>query len=348
MSEPAAEPAPLVSVLVPIRNEAGFIERCLESILEQTYPADRIELLVLDGMSDDGTREIVTRLGGRDQRVRLVDNPRRIVPTAMNIGIRESRGEIIIRVDGHTVVEKDFIEQSVRALREHPDAWCAGGPTRTVNETYVGRAISAAMSSPVGVGNAMFRLGGYEGYVDTIAFGAYWRWVFEKIGLFDEELVRNQDDELNYRLIKAGGRIYMTPKVRSTYFARTSLRKLWRQYYQYGFWRIRTMQKHREPATLRQVAPLAFVLIWIALIVAAAAWGPMRWALAGFAALYLLGLIAGAADVARRGRLAEAPLAPAIFPLLHFGYGLGSLAGVVHFLVLRRGGESLQDMKISR
>ena len=328
---------PCVSIILPIRNEADFMERCLDSLLASDYPTDRIEILVVDGMSHDGTREIVQRRAADQTRIRLFDNPAGIVPHAMNRGIREAHGEIVIRVDGHATVAPDFIRRNVEELRARPEVWCVGGPVETVNTTCVGCAIAGAMSSPIGVGNALFRLGNFEGYVDTLAFGAYWRWVFERIGLFDEELVRNQDDELNLRVILAGGKIYMTPRIRSAYFPRTSLGKLARQYFQYGFWRIRTIQKHRQPATLRQIVPLAFVLGWVGLLGAALVYHPLVWALAAYAALYGLGLLAGALDVFRRVGWRAALLAPAAFALMHFGYGLGSLKGLVWFVILRRG-----------
>ncbi len=348
MSEPA-ESTPAVSVLLPIRNEADYIARCLRSLLASDYAHDRTELIVVDGMSDDGTRAVVERLAAEESRIRLIDNPERIVPYAMNRGIRAAGGEIIIRVDGHAAVPTDFISQNVRALREHAEAWCVGGPVETINTTLVGRAIAGAMTSPVGVGNARFRLGNHEGYVDTLAFGAYRRWVFDRIGLFDEELVRNQDDELNLRVILGGGKIYMTPKIHSQYFARTSLRKLARQYYQYGFWRIRTIQKHRQPATLRQIAPLVFVVLWLVWALAGLAYAPLWWLLAAYAAVYAFGLAAGALDVLRRCGLGEALLAPVVFAILHFGYGLGSLKGLVWFVLLRRGpAQRPEEHKMSR
>ena len=334
---------PLVSVIVPIRNEANFIARCLDSILASDYPADAMEILVIDGMSTDGTCEIVQRRAATDPRVRLLDNPARIVPHAMNRGIREARGEIVIRIDGHAAVPPDFVLQNVAELQAHPEAWCVGGPVETVNATWVGRAIAGAMSSPVGVGNARFRLGHYEGYVDTLAFGAYWRWVFDKIGFFDEELVRNQDDELNLRVILGGGRIFITPRIHSQYFPRTSLRKLARQYFQYGFWRIRTIQKHRQPATLRQIVPLLFVLGWLFGIPAAPFVPLLRWLLLAYAGAYVAVLLVGALDVLRRVGWREALLAPLVFAILHFAYGLGSLKGLVWFVLLKRGPASRRE-----
>ena len=332
-----ASETPLVSIVLPVRNEADFLERCLQSVLQNDYPADRMEVLVVDGMSDDGTREIVQSLAAEDNRVRLLDNPQGIVPYAMNKGIREASGDIIIRVDGHATISLDYIATAVATLQAHPEAWCVGGPTETISTTLVGQAIAGAMTSPVGAGDAAYRLSTTEEYVDTLLYGAYRRWVFDKIGLFDEELVRNQDDELNLRLHLAGGKILLTPRLSSRYYSRSSLRKLAKQYYQYGFWRIRTIQKHRRPAVLRQMAPLVFVLAWIILIAGSLLWHPLLWCLAAFAAVYLLGVLIGTLDVARRCGIAKAMLAPAIFPILHFAYGFGSLKGVIWFLLLRRG-----------
>lgn len=336
LQEPAGD-FPFVSVVVPIRNEADFIEECLQSILRNRYPRERLEVLVVDGFSNDGTREIVQQLMLGDSRVRLLDNPERIVPHAMNRAIAASRGEIITRVDGHADVAEDFILNSVRVLQEHPECWCAGGSIDSISATRVGQIIAACMSTPVGVGNAHFRLQNYEGYVDTIAFGSYWKWVFERIGPFDEELVRNQDDELNARLIMNGGRIYMSRRIHCRYYPRTSLQKLWRQYYQYGFWRIRTIQKLGRPATLRQLVPMLFVTGLLSLAAAAVAFPLTRMALLVYVGLYLGGLAAGAIVVGRRTGFAGLVLAPVVFMILHFGYGLGCLWGIVRFVILRGG-----------
>ncbi len=339
---------PMVSIVVPVRNEADFIEPCLRALLSSDYPRDRLEILLVDGMSDDRTAAIAEIIAREDPRLRILLNHHRVVPHAMNQAIREAKGEIVIRVDGHALVTPNFVRRNVETLRRRPEAWCVGGPVKTVSRSFLGSAIAAAMTSPAGVGNARFRTGNYEGHVDTIAFGAYWRWVFGRIGLFDEELVRNQDDELNLRLIKAGGKIYMSPDICSEYYARTSLRKLARQYYQYGFWRIRTIQKHRQPATLRQIIPLLFVITWLILILGALTWSPLQWLLGAAAIGYTALLALGGVDVARRFGLPEAILAPVVFAILHFSYGLGSLHGLVHFVLLRRKPIRPEDQSMSR
>ena len=326
---------PFVSVIIPIRNEADFIERAIRSILDNDYAADKMEIIVVDGMSDDGTTETVAKLSQADSRVRMLDNPKRIVPAAMNIGIKAARGDLFIRVDGHAEIPADFVTKSVECLREHPDAWVVGGHIETVADDYTGRAIASAMRSPVGVGNSRFRLGDYEGWVDTLAFGTHHKWIVEKIGYFDEELVRNQDDEFNLRITLAGGKIWMSRSIQSTYFSRGSLRKLWRQYFQYGFWRIRTLQKHKRPAAFRQLVPLLLVLSMLLLVLAGLLWRGLWILLAVEAGLYLLGLAAGALDVGRRSGWRFAPIAPLVLVILHFAYGLGSLWGGIRFCVLK-------------
>jgi len=340
---------PFVSIIVPIRNEADFIEQAIKSVLDNDYPAARMEILVVDGMSDDDTREIVTRLSKADSRVMMLDNPKRTAPAAMNIGLKAARGDLFIRVDGHVEIPADFIAESIRSLHEHPGAWVAGGYIKTVADSFVGQAIASAMRSPIGVGNSRFRLGDYEGWVDTLAFGTHHMWIVDKIGYFDEELVRNQDDEFNLRIILAGGKIWMSKAIQSTYFSRGSLRKLWKQYFQYGFWRIRTLQKHKRPASFRQLVPLLFVLSLLLPGLAGFLWKPLWILLAIESALYVLGLVIGTLDVGRKSGWRYAPLAPVVFAILHFAYGAGSLWGGVRFSILRgRGMKKPEQMQMSR
>jgi glycosyltransferase involved in cell wall biosynthesis len=341
--------SPFVTIIMPIRNEAYFIELAIRSVLDNDYPAERMEILVVDGMSDDGTREIVARLSKADSRVMMLDNPKRIAPAAMNIGLNAARGDLFIRVDGHVEIPADFIAKSIRCLHEHPEAWVAGGYIKTVADSYTGQAIASAMRSPIGVGNSRFRLGDYEGWVDTLAFGTHHRWIVDKIGYFDEELVRNQDDEFNLRIILAGGKIWMSKSIQSTYFSRSSLRKLWKQYFQYGFWRIRTLQKHKRPASFRQLVPLLFVLSLLLPGLAGLLWKPLWILLAVEVALYVLGLMIGALDVGYKSGWRYASLAPIVFAILHFAYGSGSLWGVIRFSILRGSGlKKPEEMQMSR
>jgi glycosyltransferase involved in cell wall biosynthesis len=326
---------PKFSMIIPARNEEEFIERCVRACLENEYPADRIEVIVADGFSDDRTREIVARLAEEDPRVRMLDNPMRISPTGVNIGIRNAKGDVIVFLSGHAVVSRNYMAELARVLREHPDVWRAGGAVETVSLTFTGKVISAAMSSPVGVGAGNWRLGTQEGYVPQTCFSAVPRWVFDKVGLYDEELVRNQDDEFVQRVHEAGGKEYMTQSVRVQYFSRTSPAKLARQYYQYGFWRLRTIQKRKRPAHLRQILPILFVAAWFPLALLAVAgaiwWWPLALPLAVYGGGYLLGLIGNVFWVARRFGWRVALLTPLACATIHFGYGWGGLVGVVHW-----------------
>ena|GEM_PF-56315 len=342
----SSEP-PFVSVIIAIRNEAAYIERCVRSVLDGDYPPDRMEVLIVDGMSDDGTREIITRLAAQDARIRILDNPERIVPCGVNRGIRAARGEVITWLGGHSEYAPDFLRQSVRALSEHPEAWCVGGPMESVSTTLVGRTIAAAMSTPIGVGAARFRLQGYEGYVDTVAFASFRRWVFDRIGLFDEELARNQDAEFSGRILANGGRIWLSQGIRSRYYARDSLSRLWRQYFQYGFWRIRVLQKLGKPESVRQLVPLAFVTALLSLAILAIVWKPGRWLFGIYCAAYAAGLLVGAVQVARRVGPLGLFLAPVALAILHLSYGFGSIKGLWTF-VIRRTSPGHKESAITR
>ncbi|MGH7494855.1 MAG: glycosyltransferase family 2 protein [bacterium] len=321
---------PFVSVICPIRNEERHIATCLHSILNQDYARTRMEILVVDGMSEDGTRNLVRELAAQEGRIKLLDNPGRIVPAAMNIGIKQARGEIIVRVDGHALIAENYLRSCVRHLSA-TGAACVGGPITSSHSTYVGRAIALAMSFPFGVGNSRFRTSGFSGYVDTLAFGAYRREVFDRIGLFDEELVRCQDDELNYRLRKLGGAIYMTPEIRSTYFPRASLGKLWRQYFQYGCWKVRVLQKHTRMMQPRQFVPGAFVC-GLMLSPLSSVFVEPAWLLcAGMLGTYLTANLLASLYLAHKRGLSYLPLLPVVFILLHFSYGLGFLKGLCKF-----------------
>lgn len=331
------EPWPTVSVIMPIRNEVGYIHKSLEAVLQQDYPRDRVEVLVVDGMSDDGTREYLRERMHDDERIRLLDNPRRIVPTALNIALRHARGDIVVRVDGHCEIAPDYVRACVHAIETH-GVECVGGPIETVGVGVVGRAIAAAMSSPFGVGTARFRTNpGEQRLVDHLAFGAYRRTAFDLVGTFDEELVRNQDDEFSFRLTRAGGRILLTPEARSRYFGRGTLKGLWRQYFEYGFWKVRVIQKHRRLASWRHLVPLAFVAAVLGTTALGGVTGSVWWPAAVLLPYAALNLIASVSAAGRAGWGVLAILPP-VFATLHVAYGIGFGWGVWAFLLSRRRG----------
>jgi GT2 family glycosyltransferase len=254
------------------------------------------------------------------------------VSTGLNLAIRRSVGEIVTRIDGHAVVAPDFVRQGVALLAERPEAWCVGGPIRHSGRTAFGRAAAIAMSHPLGVGNASHRYAGFEGYTDGAQFPAYRRWVFDRIGEFDEALVRNQDDELSYRIRRAGGRIYVSPRVRYTYFVRDRAVHLFKQYFQYGFWRIPMMRKHRRPTTVRQLAPALFYAT-VVLLALVGIWMRQPIVAVILPLTYVTGLVlAGIASLPRAG-LRVAACVPVAMATMHAGYGWGLSYGLAAHLL---------------
>ena len=329
---------PLVTSVIPCRNEVRYIGQCLESLIRCDYPKDRLEVLVCDGMSDDGTREIVAGYAARHSFIRLVDNPERITPCAMNAGIRESRGDVIMPMGAHAVYSPTYISQLVAALDE-TGADNVGGVLVTLpaNGRPVARALAIGLSHPFGVGNSYFRIGAAERrLVDTVPFGCYRRAVFDRIGVFDPELIRNQDDELNARLLKRGGRIMLIPEVVSYYYARASLGQVARMFYQYGYFKPLAAWKVGQIMTVRQLVPALFVAA-LAVTALLAPWlEPARLALAAIAGAYGAVALASAILAARKHGLRSALALLAVFPALHLSYGLGSIVAVVERLVGRR------------
>ncbi|MBI3782301.1 MAG: glycosyltransferase family 2 protein [Deltaproteobacteria bacterium] len=317
---------PIVSVVIPMRNEAVHIDRCLDSVLAQEYPPERLEVIVVDGESDDDSLRV---LAGYGSRIRVLTNPSRIVPGAMNIGIRAAHGEIICRVDAHTVLDPDFVRIGVETL-QRTGADNVGGPMVSVGGGRWGDAIALAMSSRFGIGS-YFHFASADREVDTVYMGMFPKRVFERIGLFDEELVRDQDDELNYRLRKSGGRIFLTMRMRSRYQNRQSVRALARQFFQYGWWKIRVLQKHPKQMSLRQFVPALFILSLLGSAIVSLFCPPAVLLLLVALVAYGAAASAAAAVVAQRnGWSLFVPLL-ATFATMHFSYGSGFLLAIFRF-----------------
>ena len=315
-----------VTVVLPIRNEADFIARSLGAVLNQDYPAHLLQILVSDGMSTDNTRALIAEMAQQhpDIALAVLDNPKRIVPTAFNIALQHATGDIVMLVSGHCEIASDYVSQVVKAMQaSHADN--VGGRMNSVGTTPVSRAIALATSSPFGVGNARYRYATKPGWVDTVYLGAYRRDILSRIGGYDEELVRNQDDELNFRLTQAGGKIWFDPAIKSTYYNRASLSKLWTQYFQYGLYKVLVMKKRGGVASWRHLAPVTFiVLLALSLVLGLAVRLPL---LMGVLAVpYLAGNLLASLWTARRD-WPTVPYLPPAFAALHFGYGLGWLAG---------------------
>lgn len=316
--------APLVTLIVAMRNEERHVARCVQSLLDQDYPRERLEVLFMDGGSTDRTREIVNeRIAGR-ALFELVDNPGKIQSIAWNLGIERARGELIGIVSGHSELAPDYVTNCVETL-QRTGADLVGGPARAESETTVGEAIALAMSTRFGVGGAEFRYANEESEVDTVFMGVCKRELYERLGGFDAEMVRNQDDELSYRLLEAGGRIVCNPAIRSVYRNRATLRSLWKQYFDYGRWKVRVMQKHRAQMRPRHFVPPLFVsTLGLSALV------PPVFA-AGAAVYGSTTLAISVLTAARAGRVDVLPYLPAAFAILHVGYGAGFLKGLVQF-----------------
>lgn len=316
-----------VSIIMPIRNEDEHIECSLDSVLAQDYPAEQVEVILVDGMSDDETRSIIRTISSRNptRRIKILDNPKQIVPVAFNLGLMQATGEIIVRVDGHCLLAPDYISRCVESLMI-TGADNVGGLQRAAGTNLVGSAIAHATSSPFGVGGSRFHYATTPGWADTVYLGAYRRDVFDRIGGFDEELVRNQDDEFNFRLIQSGGKIWLDPQIRSTYFSRSSFSRLWKQYYQYGFYKVRVIQKRGAVAALRHLVPAGFVgslLLSVLLAIGTRRW---RWLWPVVVPYIFANSLASVLAARKCWRLL--PLLPAAFGILHCAYGLGFLMGL--------------------
>jgi len=326
--------APFVSIVVPVRDEGEYVEKCINSLIDQDYPAHLYEILVVDGISKDHSIEIVQSLSNKYHNIFLLENPHRLTSFGLNIGIRESKGEIIIILGAHSFVPCDFIRKNAEFIKKADGSYCVGGPIKTLGDTHIAKTISLAMSSPFGVGDAIFRYTEREAYADTVAFGAYKKEVFNKIGLFDEELVRNQDDEFNYRLRKAGGNIFITPQIKSFYFSRANFKKLFIQYFRYGFWKTRVFQKHPGMMRLRQFVPGIFVLALMFSAVFAFYYPVWLLLFTSIIISYIVFSLYFSFSIARKEGWKHFSILPVVFAILHFSYGLGFLAGCVRFSFL--------------
>lgn len=325
------ENPPNVSVIMPIRNEARYIDRSLGSVLAQDYPAEYMEVLIVDGYSTDGTRELVKNKQKKFSNLHLLDNPGLYVSPGLNDAIVQTKSEFLIFIDGHCEIASDYVSNCVLHLL-NDDIDCVGGPIETIGENTIGQAIAIAMSSYFGVGWSAFRvMKDKTMLVDTVPFPAYSKLSVEKTGFFDNELVCNQDDEYNFRLRKLGGKILLASDVRSRYYCRNSLSALWSQYYRYGYWKVRLLQKYPRQMSLRQFVPPIFVasVISSAFLVFFTSQG---WALliVIMGSYIIANLIASFSIFSYQG-WKRFFLLPIVYTILHVSYGLGFLIGFVKF-----------------
>ncbi|WOB09438.1 glycosyltransferase family 2 protein [Piscinibacter gummiphilus] len=320
----------VVSVIVPCRNERRYIERFCAGVLSQQVPSGwRLQLVIADGDSDDGTRELLQQLNASDSRITWIANPARIVSPGLNAALKVAAGEIIVRMDVHTDYAPDYIAQCL-ALHAETGADNVGGPWHAVPDADAGamqHAVAAAFQSRWVAGGASSRRLDFNGWVDTVYLGSWPRQTFERFGGFDEQLVRNQDDEHNLRIVKGGGKVWQSSRIRSTYRPRATLSQVFRQYLQYGYWKPFVMKKHGQAASLRHLVPSLFVAA-LAVLAVPALFGVV-WPLLGLLALYGAAVLAMTLAVWQQ-QASPVPVVlriPAVIAAYHLGYGIGSLAG---------------------
>jgi glycosyltransferase involved in cell wall biosynthesis len=345
---------PRVSVIIPCLDEAKFIGSCLDSVLGGEFPTEDLEVFVVDGESKDGTADVVDGYAARHTNVRRLNNPHRNTPCALNLGLAHASGDIVVRLDAHAVYPRNYIRLLVDWL-ERSGADNVGGIWETLpaDARLISRAIAIALAHPFGVGNSWFRIGSSEPrWVETVPFGCYRREVFGRIGGFDEELLRDQDDEFNYRLIKNGGRILLVPQIVSRYYARDSLRKLWRMYFQYGLFKPLVIQKIGAMMRVRHVVP-ALMVISVLFGAVLGLWAPPLLLLT----VLVLSLYAGAAMIGSMAAVRQAGAEPALVPRLwaafvtiHWAYGMGFVCGLFKLATRRwrSGGSAAHWIAISR
>ena len=304
-----------ISIVIPCRNEEKFIASCLDSIIANDYSKEKMEILVVDGMSSDKTRIIVKNYKDKYPFINLLDNLKKITPAGINLGIKKAKGEIIIRLDAHAKYKSDYISKCLKFMEEY-DADGVGGIIRTIpaNNNLMAKAIALSLSDLFGVGDSYFRAGHREPkWVDTIFGGCYKKNVFEKIGLFNENLKRSQDIDLNLRLRKAGGKILLAPEIVAYYYPSSNLKDFFIHNIKDGIWAIFPLKFARIPLRLRHYIPLIFILslplsIWLYIPTSLCFSAKIAWKKKSFRLFFVM---------------------PMVFAARHIGYGFGSLLGVI-------------------
>ncbi len=320
-----------VSVVVPVLNEEKYIAKFLDSLLSQDYPKDCLEIILVDGNSDDKTRDIINIYLEKYNFIKLLENNKKTVQYAMNIGIKNSSGDYIVRMDAHAWYASDYISKCIEYIKS-VDAQNVGGPTVVKGKTHIQKIIAAAYSSPFALGGGKHYDPDFEGYCDTVSWGCFKKEYLMKIGMYDERLPRSEDDDLNLRISENGGKIFITPKIKSEYYPKESFSKLFKQYFNYGVWKIAVIKKHKKVPRIGQLVPMAFAgfLISFSLFSLFSKF---------FLSMLLLGLILYMSvnlyfsfkTKSLKNFFDKILLSWACF-VIHFSYGLGFFKGIFKFM----------------
>lgn len=321
---------PYVSALLVTRNEKQFVEQALLSLVEQTYPKTQYEIIIIDGLSDDGTRDVINNIINKysteDFRIQLINNDKKILSSGWNLGIRAASGEYVVRIDAHAKASPNFIEKNIETALDHPDVICVGGKLITEAAEGSNSIVSKVLSSPFGVGNSSFRVSDTAGYVDTAVYGLYKKEIFNEVGYFNEGYVRNQDIEFHSRVKEIGGKFYFNPEIVSTYYARDTVGKMVRQAYGNGKWNMVLLKENKSALSVRHLVPFFFVLFLLSSTIAGLGNRKIWVFEKGILALHIfLGIVFA---VKKTKNVFEIVQMPFLFLMLHISYGIGYFAGI--------------------
>jgi succinoglycan biosynthesis protein ExoA len=318
-----------ISVIIPCYNEENYIAKCILSILSQKN-INRLEVIVVDGLSEDNTKNILEELvsQNKDKEIIILNNSKRITPVALNLGIKRSSGDFICIMGAHAEYDDEFLYNCLILLKNYPDVSCVGGPIISMGKNNFAKAAAISMSSSIGVGNAKHRFPKFEGYAEMACFPFFRKEVFDKYGLYDESLIKNQDDEFCFRIRLKGAKIYISNKVKSAYYVKDSISKLFSQYYSYGKWRIPVLLKHKIPISYRQQIPALFFLTIVFLIIPAIYFNNIYLALF-LPVIYFIILIGFAVFSLKKEKIGIIKYIPVTIFILHFSYALGFISGII-------------------
>jgi cellulose synthase/poly-beta-1,6-N-acetylglucosamine synthase-like glycosyltransferase len=328
MVSQAKNDLPLVSIVIPMLNERDAIERCIRSILAQDYASNRLEIIVVDGLSSDGSQDKVKSLAREYGNIELLENPQHRTPISLNIGVKNASGDVIIILGAHTTIDAKFVSTNIKYMHEM-NVKCTGGTQINVGLTHIQRAIGYGMGSIFGMPSAPYRFFPKARFVDTVVYAAYKKELFEHVGYFDEKLHISEDAEFNWRIRRAGYKIFYTPEIISYYYPRNNLRKLFRQFFNYGILRVNVMKKHVDAIKLIHLLPPAFVATSLVLALGGL-FEPILWkVLVLVLALYALYIGAGAVITALKvKKLQYIFTLPVVFATMHTSWGSGFLIGI--------------------
>ena len=321
----------MVSVVIPCYNEEKNIPLLLDALDSQNYPHDLMEIVIVDGKSSDRSLDVITQTAIKfpDLKIRVLENPQRIIPAALNIGMRSAKGEIIVRMDAHSIPDMNYIRYCVENLEKNI-ASNVGGKWIIIpgSPSLISQCIAKAASHPFGVGDAKYRYSDKPGYVDTVPYGSFYKKLLDEVGYFNEELLANEDYEFNARIRKAGGKIYFDPRISTRYIARATLGRLSKQYFNYGFWKFKMLQKFPETLRLRQAIPPLFVA-GIIILLLFSIFFPAFWKIIGTILLVYVGvLMAGAVKMLKDGSWLCLFGIPLAIIVMHFSWGAGFIFSI--------------------